>query len=95
MVTSPLDDTVAWYVNDGSGGFTRQGVDLAADGAYGAFSIDMDRDGDIDVLSASRDSNTVAVHTQIKEHVVSVGIGDTLVINTPLLHTSDVDDGPS
>ena len=56
------DDTVAWYENlDGSGGsFSTHVITTSADGACSAFAIDMDGDGDTDVLSASRDDDTVA-----------------------------------
>ena len=95
VVSSRFDDTVAWYMNDGNGGFTKQVIDVEADGAFGNSAIDMDSDGDIDVLSASHDSNTVAVHMQVKEHVGSIEIGGTLIINTSLLQTTDTDDSPT
>ena len=95
LTASVNDDTLAWYRNDGNGIFAKQTIDLAADGAYGVFATDMDADGDIDVLSASRDANAVALHLHIKAHVASLDMGGTLVIDSSLLQTTDVDDVPA
>ena len=48
------DNTVAWYENlDGGGGsFTTHVITTFADAAYSVFAIDMDGDGDVDVVSA-------------------------------------------
>jgi hypothetical protein len=49
-----MDDKIAWYINDGNGSFsTEQIISTNADGAYAVFAIDLDGDGDNDVLSAS------------------------------------------
>ena len=68
MVTStcsrprPHDDTIAWYENlDGSGGsWSYHEIYTAADGAQSVFGIDLDGDGDVDVLSASANDDTIA-----------------------------------
>ncbi len=51
------DDKIAWYESiDGDGNFGQQRVITEdAEGAYSVFSIDLDSDEDIDVLSASWD----------------------------------------
>jgi hypothetical protein len=58
------DDTVAWYENDAAvmGRFSgsRNVITTAADGASDVFAADLDRDGDIDVLTASANDDTVA-----------------------------------
>ncbi|KAH8068579.1 6-phosphogluconolactonase [Aureococcus anophagefferens] len=70
------DDTVAWYENDGAQSFTRHVLTTLADYAGGSargagglggatrapqvFAIDVDGDGDVDVLSASYNDDTVA-----------------------------------
>ena len=55
------DDKIAWYANDGSGGFGEQRViSTAADGASSVYAADVDNDGDIDVLSASRLDDKIA-----------------------------------
>ena len=95
LATSRQDDTLAWHENDGVGNFTSHFIDRMADGAYGVFAIDMDHDGDIDVLLGARSANEVSVHTQISASVGEVELGDTLVINSSLLLTTDSDDGPA
>ena len=66
------DDTVAWYENlDGSGGsFSTHVITASADYARSVFAIDMDGDGDVDVLSASGLDDTVAwyVHINAQTH---------------------------
>ena len=55
LVSDYESDTVTWYENDGGATptFTAHTVTSAADGAWSSYAIDMDGDGDIDVLSAS------------------------------------------
>ncbi len=56
LSASFLDDTIAWYENDGTpaaGAWTEHVISTAADGARGVSAIDVDGDGDLDVLSAS------------------------------------------
>jgi len=56
------DDIIAWYQNDGADfpTFTRRIITNSADGAAAIYVVDVDRDGDMDVLSASATDNTVA-----------------------------------
>ena len=46
------DDKIAWYDNNGQV-FTTNTITTGADGAQRVYAVDMDGDGDIDVLSAS------------------------------------------
>ena len=51
---------IVWYENDGSGGgWTKNTITSSASDAYAVFAIDLDGDGDMDVLSASRNDDTV------------------------------------
>ncbi|SVA87744.1 uncharacterized protein METZ01_LOCUS140598, partial [marine metagenome] len=56
------DDTIAWYENNGAADPTWTAADIAtsADGAYDVKVADMDGDGDLDIVSASRYDSTIA-----------------------------------
>ena len=61
LSASLLDDTVAWHENtagDGSA-WTPHTITSSADYAYSVVAADVDGDGDTDVLSASRDDDTI------------------------------------
>ncbi len=62
LSASPRDDKVAWYENiDGNGEFgDQQVITTDAAGAASVKTGDLDGDGDLDVLSASFDDDTVA-----------------------------------
>lgn len=51
---SYIDDTLAWYENDGSENFTIHTLTTALNGARGNDVIDLDQDGDMDILGASQ-----------------------------------------
>jgi hypothetical protein len=59
---SYVDDEIAWYENlDGAGSFgTQQLISSLADGARSVFAVDVDGDGDADVLSASELDDEIA-----------------------------------
>ena len=59
---SDLDDTIAWYENDGAAdpSWTAANIATSADGAHGVYVADMDGDGDLDIVSASRLDDTIA-----------------------------------
>jgi hypothetical protein len=62
LAASPYDDTIALYENLGSGTpvFGRQVISSNADHALDVFAVDVDGDGDIDVLSANFVDNEIA-----------------------------------
>jgi hypothetical protein len=68
LVASRQDDTVAWHQNgDASGGgngtnWTKHIITASADFVTRAHPADIDGDGDIDVISGSRDDDTIALH---------------------------------
>ena len=59
LAASFNDDTIAWYENDGVSppAWTKRTITNTADGARSIFAADVDGDGDLDVLSASDDSD--------------------------------------
>ena len=60
--TSELDDAIAWYENDGAANpsWTASDIATSADGARSVFAADLDNDGDMDLISASANDNTIA-----------------------------------
>ena len=62
LSSSYYDDKIAWYENDGAAdpSFTARTITTSADGAVSVYAADVDNDGDMDVLSASRDDGKIA-----------------------------------
>lgn len=62
LSASQVDNTVAWYANtDGLGTFgAQQVITASAVGARSVCAVDVDGDGDLDVLSASHFDDTIA-----------------------------------
>jgi len=62
LSASMQDNEIAWYKNSGgaSPSFTRILISNSASSARSVFAADLDNDGDVDVLSASYDDDTVA-----------------------------------
>ena len=62
LSASMHDDTGAWHEIAGHAepSFTAADIATSADGAYSVYAADMDGDGDMDVLSASRFDDTIA-----------------------------------
>jgi len=59
---SGYDNTIAWHENDGNANPTWTKADIATDAesAHSVFAADMDGDGDMDILSASLNDDTIA-----------------------------------
>jgi hypothetical protein len=62
LSASEEDDTIAWYENDGNANpsWSAENIVTDADGANSVFAADMDNDGDMDIVSASSNDDTIA-----------------------------------
>jgi len=62
LSASELDDKIAWYENSGGSppAFTSHIIAITADQARSVYAVDVDGDGDVDVLSASITDNKIA-----------------------------------
>ena len=62
LSSSYRDDKIVWYENDGASNpsFTARTITTSADNAHSVYAADVDNDGDMDVLSASKNDNKIA-----------------------------------
>ncbi len=83
------DSKIVWYENiDGLGNFgSQQNISLLANGAISVYAIDLDGDGDMDVLSASFSDNKIAWY----ENTDGLGnFGSQQIISNIALSARDV-----
>lgn len=83
LAVSSDDNTVAIFENDGGRPpqFTRKVLTNTAQGARGVHAADFDRDGDIDVIVASRLDHRIVLHVNTSIHRSAVLEGER-VVNT-------------
>ena len=101
LSASYLDDTIAWYENDGNANptFTAANIATSADAATFVFAADMDGDGDMDIISASQFDDTIAWYeinsapTNILLSSTSVNENVTIGTTVGSLSTTDSDSG--
>ena len=79
LSASSLDDKIAWYENDGDGSFALHVIvdDTAdtpegANGAESVYALDVDGDGDVDVLSASYYDDKIAWYENVTDNCLNV-----------------------
>ena len=60
IVAAGPGDRLSWYENNGSQIFSANVIDSSIDDPRSVFVLDIDRDGDADVLSASENDDTIA-----------------------------------
>ena len=91
LSASQSDDKIAWYENDGEENFTPRVIVDAnsgaakADGAWDVHAVDLDGDGDEDVLSASYVDDKIAWYENDGEEnftarVISVSVGEPVAV---------------
>ncbi|HET8809781.1 MAG TPA: FG-GAP-like repeat-containing protein [Flavobacteriaceae bacterium] len=93
-----LDDTIAWYENDGNvnPGFTYRTLPAVIDQASSVHAADVDGDGDMDVLSASESDDNIgwfendgnSTTPGFTHHIIHNGFGGN---NTRKVYSGDVD----
>ena len=93
LLSSSIDDKIAWYENDGLGNFGEQRtISADVDGARSVHTGDLDGDGNMDVLSASASDDKIAWYRNIgtgsfgEQRIIS-----TEVDGTQWVHTADLD----
>ncbi|MBI2653250.1 VCBS repeat-containing protein [Candidatus Woesearchaeota archaeon] len=87
LSASEFDDKIAWYENNGSvpPNFIPHNISITADGAWSVFAIDIDKDNDTDVLSASQNDDKVIWYES------NLTIGFTIQEIIPIQVIKDVD----
>ncbi len=90
LSSSITDDKIAWYENDGGSPptFTQRVISTTADFALSVLATDVDGDGDVDVLSASRDDQKIAWYESdgglpptFSEHVISTNANGAISVS--------------
>jgi hypothetical protein len=95
LSASGSDDKIAWYENtDGAGTFGAQKIiSTAADNARSVYAIDIDGDGDMDVLSASSGDDKIAWYenTDGAESFGAQNVISTAASGAQSVYATDVD----
>ena len=96
LAASTDDFTVAYYANDGQvePGFTRHVITNSAVGARSVSAADIDGDGDLDVLTASRDDDRVVLYVNNTIHRSAVTAGERIIATYRQMRsvaTADID----
>jgi len=95
ITASPADDRVSWYENlDGLGNYgPEQIISTEADFALTVFAVDLDNDGDVDVLSSSGIDNKIAWYENLDGQGTfgTQNIITTDAVGTNFVHAADLD----
>ena len=87
---SYLDDKIAWYENDGNiiPNFSTNVISTSANGAVLVVAGDLDSDGDIDIISACYDDNSIVWYENdgniiptFSAHVVSTNVNGAVSVD--------------
>lgn len=95
LSASENDDKIAWYENNGSKSFTSHTITTFSDGTnhLSVYAVDIDGDGDIDVLSGSEGTVAVAWYENngaqsFTAHTITT---NSTASHTRSVHAADVD----
>jgi hypothetical protein len=95
---SNIDDTIAWYRNNGNAtSFTKFVVTTQANGARAVVVVDLNRDGQLDLASLSLFDDSIRVHQNTGSGTPSQLFSSVLAITFPSgslpadLYASDID----
>ena len=95
ITASVADDRVSWYENlDGLGNYgPEQIISTEADFALEVFAVDLDNDGDVDVLSSSGIDNKIAWYENLDGQGTfgTQNIITTDAMGTNFVHAADLD----
>ena len=82
--TAEDEDKIAWHENNGRGVFEERVIAPNVHQPRSAHAADLDGDGDLDVLFASRDDDKVAWYENdgrvFEEHVISTDLSDATMV---------------
>ncbi|OLT56268.1 FG-GAP-like repeat-containing protein [Moorena producens] len=95
LAASVNDNSVRFLENNGSGVFGTITIDGNALGAYTPTPADVNQDGLVDVIVASKTDATVALLLQHREQSAVLNAGETLAIDAALLSATDAEQGAS
>ncbi len=88
---NPGNNQVAWWENDGNEQFAEHSISRNLDGPVDVFPVDIDSDGDLDLLSAAVRSHEIALY----ENNGNENFQETIITNTfqgaMSVHADDVD----
>ena len=93
LSASELDDTIAWYENDGASNPTwaKRVIATSADNAGSVFAADIDGDGDLDVASASINDDTIAWYKNDERMIPTFAIDIIINEDTNGIYVADID----
>jgi len=86
-----VDYDVTWWENDGSESFTSHTIDSTFDKARDVYAIDLDDDGDIDVLGASYGDNDIKWWENDGSESFTQHAIDTSFSNANSVYAKDID----
>lgn len=93
LAASTLDDTIAWFENDGAAdpSFTPHTITTASDGVRSVQAADVDGDGDMDIVAAAENANTVAWYENDGTQTFTLHTLTTNALGANTVYAADLD----